>query len=216
MSTRCVVLVVIACLWASSAQTQTLTLNVDRVAPGTGVVVTLTGQAGQNYAVVGSPVGAGLVVLGIPMQVGPDFVILAMGVLDSNGQATTTIVPPFVGTTLDRFYLQAGVSPSPTFNPLLVSQGAIVKNQDLIGPLPQVLYVYGGMVPNTSVARALCPQGMKVSGGGGLSPSGAGLQQNYPIADETGLIAHGSTAIGWQVAATDWSPVQAFVVCVAP
>jgi hypothetical protein len=46
--------------------------------------------------------------------------------------------------------------------------------------------------------------------------NGAGLQQNYPIADETGLVAFGSTAIGWQIAASDWSYVQAYVVCVGP
>lgn len=79
-----------------------------------------------------------------------------------------------------------------------------------------IVYVFGGMVPNTSVARAICPAGTRVTGGGGLSVNGAGLQQNHPIADLTGLIASGQRAIGWQVAATDWSTVQAYVVCVGP
>jgi hypothetical protein len=56
--------------------------------------------------------------------------------------------------------------------------------------------------------------GTKVTGGGGVSLNGAGLQQSYPISDNTGVIAFGDTAIGWQVAAADWSNVQAFVVCV--
>jgi hypothetical protein len=77
-------------------------------------------------------------------------------------------------------------------------------------------YVMGGMVPGTSVSRAFCPEGTKVAGGGGFSVNGAGLQQNFPISDETGVIAFGTTAIGWQVAATDWSDVQAFVVCAGP
>ena len=57
---------------------------------------------------------------------------------------------------------------------------------------------------------------MKLTGGGGFSLNGAGLQQNHSISDETGVIAFGSTAIGWQVAASDWSDVQAVVICAAP
>ena len=77
-----------------------------------------------------------------------------------------------------------------------------------------VEYIFGGMEPGTSVARAFCYPGMKVTGGGGFSINGTGLQQSHPISDTTGAIAFGSTAIGWQVAAADWSNVQAFVVCV--
>lgn len=84
--------------------------------------------------------------------------------------------------------------------------------------LSGVLYVTGGMVPGTSVARAYCPRGYIVSGGGGLTTSGqpAALQQSFPISDTSGVFAWGKNAIGWQVAADDWSDVQAFVVCLAP
>ena len=82
--------------------------------------------------------------------------------------------------------------------------------------IANVQYIFGEMVPNTSVARAMCPTSTIVTGGGGFSVNGAGLQQNYPISDDTGVVAFGSTAIGWQVAATDWSRVQAYVVCVGP
>jgi hypothetical protein len=80
-----------------------------------------------------------------------------------------------------------------------------------------VQYVTGGMVPGTSVARAFCPRGYVVSGGGGITTSGmpAALQQSFPISDTSGTSAWGSNAIGWQVAADDWSDVQAFVVCLA-
>lgn len=84
------------------------------------------------------------------------------------------------------------------------------------GGVPTIQYVFGGMYPGTSVARAFCPTGTKVTGGGGYSLSGVGLKYSFPIADETGLNAYGSTAIAWQVAATDWSDVQAFVVCAGP
>ena len=82
-------------------------------------------------------------------------------------------------------------------------------------PSLTVQYVTAGMTPNTSVSRAFCPPGTIVSGGGGITVQGAehALQQSHPISDTTGLIAYGSNAIGWQVAADDWSDVQAFVVC---
>ena len=76
-------------------------------------------------------------------------------------------------------------------------------------------YVFGGMYPGTSVARAFCPPGTLVAGGGGAS-SGPGLRYSFPISDETGVFAFGTTAIGWQVAAGDFSDVQAFVVCAGP
>lgn len=79
-----------------------------------------------------------------------------------------------------------------------------------------VVYVAGGMVPGTSVARAFCPAGYVVTGGGGLTNSGtpAALQQSYPISDKDGMIAWGATGIGWQVAADDWSDVLAFAICI--
>jgi hypothetical protein len=78
----------------------------------------------------------------------------------------------------------------------------------------QVLYSTGGITPGTSVARALCPPGWKVAGGGAITAgAGSGLQQSFPISDNTGLIAWGSNAIGWQAAADDWGYAQAFVVC---
>ena len=78
-------------------------------------------------------------------------------------------------------------------------------------------YVTAGIYPGTSVARAFCPAGSIVTGGGGITSGfGVGLQQSYPISDETGVIAYGSTAIGWQAAAEDFGFVQAFVVCVRP
>lgn len=81
-----------------------------------------------------------------------------------------------------------------------------------------VLYVQGGMVPGTSVARAYCPKGYIVTGGGGVTLGGipAALQQSHPISDRTGVFAWGSSAIGWQVAANDWSDVIAFVICMQP
>lgn len=76
-------------------------------------------------------------------------------------------------------------------------------------------YGVGVVVEGTSVARAFCAPGQKVTGGGGISTEGSavGLTQNYPISDSSGTIAFGTTAIGWQVAAEGFTAVQAFVVC---
>src|SRR5207249_2082210 len=73
----------------------------------------------------------------------------------------------------------------------------------------------------TGVARALCPAGTTVTGGGGCveTPPPGGfkeekLRQSYPISDPTGAIAHGTTAIGWQAASSDFSDtVVAFAIC---
>ena len=72
----------------------------------------------------------------------------------------------------------------------------------------------GTMVPGTSVARAFCPAGTQVTGGGGSANNwGVALSQNHPISDEGGLVGYGTHSIGWQVAAADGSDVQAYVFC---
>jgi len=233
------VAIVLGSAQVAAAQT-TLTVTPDVVTPGASVTATVTGPPGHLFAIVGSSVGAGMSYGGVALGVGADFVILVQGVLDGSGQAVASVTPPLDGTVLDRYYLQAATSPSPTFLPLTVSARRVVRNNDLViglygppgpagpqgvpGPVgpqgpsgvTQVLYIVGEMIPGTSVARALCPTGMKLTGGGGVTHSGVGIQQNFPISDDTGGIASGSTAIGWQVAAVDWSTVQAFAICVAP
>lgn len=88
---------------------------------------------------------------------------------------------------------------------------------DSTPPVPTVEYVTGGIYPGTSVSRALCPPGTIVTGGGGItSGMGFALQQSHPISDLTGVIAWGPNAVGWQVAADDFSFSQAFVVCLRP
>jgi hypothetical protein len=78
-------------------------------------------------------------------------------------------------------------------------------------------YRLGLIIPGTSVARAFCDPGEKVTGGGGFSTgpsaSSAGLTQDYPISDASGVIAFGTTAVGWQVASEGFGTVQAFVIC---
>jgi collagen triple helix repeat protein len=73
----------------------------------------------------------------------------------------------------------------------------------------------------TGFARAFCLPDEKLTGGGAFveSSSGAGsealaLRQSNPISDETGVIAFGTTAIGWQAASADFKGiVVAFAIC---
>lgn len=98
------------------AQTQ-MTLSTTVVSPGQGVTVTVSGGSGQYYAVIGSSVNGGFTYAGVPLGVGLDVAILATGTLDGAGHAVVTVTPPFNGTILDRYYLQAATSTSPDFVP---------------------------------------------------------------------------------------------------
>ncbi len=110
----------------------TLALSADTVAPGASVTATIAGTPGQQWALLGSAVNAGVAYAGVNLSVGPDFVILGTGVMPGTGQVVVTVTPPFVGTVFDRYYLQAASSPSAAFVPLAVSAGAVVRNRDLV------------------------------------------------------------------------------------
>ncbi len=112
-----------------------IALSTTVVAPGEAVVVTVNGGPGQFYAVLGSSVNSGFSYKGVELGVGRDVAILQNGVLDSSGQATAAIVPPFNGTVLDRYYLQAVQSTNSNFNPLQASQVGVVRNGDLVSGL---------------------------------------------------------------------------------
>jgi hypothetical protein len=112
-----------------------LSVTPDVVTPGTAVSASITGPPGQFYALVGSSIGAGLSHAGRQLAVGTDFAILATGTLDGTGQVSVTITPPFLFTTLDRYYLQAAISPAPAFVPLDLSPGRVLRNGDLVAGL---------------------------------------------------------------------------------
>ena len=98
----------------ASAQTS-LDVSADVVMPGSPVTATVTGPPGQLYAIIGSSVGWGLSYGGVALGVGADFVILAQGVLDGTGSVSVPLTPPFLGSVLDRYYIQAATSTSPAF-----------------------------------------------------------------------------------------------------
>ena len=123
-------------LLASPAMAQVqATVATDVVTPGVAVAVTIAGPPGQYYALLGSTVGAGLTHAGVNLAIGTEFAILASGVIDGTGQVVVSGMPPFLFTTLDRYYLQAVASPSPGYAPLQASPGLVLRNAHLVGSL---------------------------------------------------------------------------------
>jgi Phage Tail Collar Domain/Collagen triple helix repeat (20 copies) len=114
------------------AQGTELNLSQTVVTPGAPVSATVVGPPGHYFAVVGSNVGAGLTFDGQSLAVGIEFVVTTTGQLDATGRAVISGVPPFLFTTLDRYYLQAVTSPSPTFVPAALSPGRVLRNGDLV------------------------------------------------------------------------------------
>ena len=122
---------------SASAQT-TLAVPADPATPGAGVPVTITGQPGQFYVLVGSPTKSGMSYNGIPLEFGPDYQILAIGVLDNTGSIVLNVVPPFMTTSLDRYYLQAATSTDGVnFLPFTASPGRVLLNADIAGAGPE-------------------------------------------------------------------------------
>jgi hypothetical protein len=91
-----------------------------------------------------------------------------------------------------------------------------VGPQGPAGPPAQITYHYRSEQENGGrAARVFCLAGERVVGGGAFAVGGfmTGLIQNYPISDATGVIAFGTTAIGWQAATEGFGAVQVHVIC---
>lgn len=122
----------------SYAQSPQLALSSSIASPGSGVLASLSGPPGQSFALVGSSTNAGFTFAGVSFSVGADVTILAVGVLDINGTSQVSVVPPFRGSTLDRYYFQAAFSPSAAFATVALSNSAVIRNADLVGGLAGV------------------------------------------------------------------------------
>lgn len=134
MVTRVLVLTLLSgSLFAATASAQPqIVLSTTVVAPAESVAVTITGDPGTYYALLGSAVDSGTVFAGPRLKLGRDVVILGTGLIAGDGQTTVSIVPPFVGTVLDRYYVQAVTAFSPQFETLEASAAAVVRNRDLV------------------------------------------------------------------------------------
>jgi hypothetical protein len=167
---------------ASAAAQPQVTLSSTVVAPGESVGITVTGAAGTFYALLGSPIddGAGFATGGLKLR--RDAATLATGVLDSAGQATLNVKPPFLGAVMDRYYFQAATSFSPKFDSLELSSAAIVRNGDLVKglegpPGPQGATGPGGPAGATGPSGPSGPQGFT----GPRGPSDAWTRGNTVV-----------------------------------
>ena len=125
--------IVVAAAGVASAQTIQISVPYNVVVPGASVTATVTGPPGQFFAVTGSATNAGFSYGGVPLPMGPDVIVLHVGVLDGTGQATVPVTPPFIGTVLDRYYLMAAWSTNSSFLPPNPSSSIVVRNGDLVG-----------------------------------------------------------------------------------
>jgi hypothetical protein len=116
---------------AAEAQPQ-IALSTTTVAPGQPVAITVTGTPGVFFALIGSSVNSGFSYAGVPLAVGPDVQIITIGTLNASGTASVSFTPPFNGTPLDRYYVQAATSTAANFIPLQASHGAVIRNADLV------------------------------------------------------------------------------------
>jgi hypothetical protein len=84
---------------------QSLTAASNVVPSGGSTNVTASGNPNQQYAVIASTTNSGFSYAGVPLAVGPDVQVLAIGALDGAGQAVVPVTPPFPAR--DRYYVQA-------------------------------------------------------------------------------------------------------------
>jgi hypothetical protein len=142
---------------AANAQV-TLVPSSNVVGPGTNVTATVTGPAGQNFAVIGSNTNSGLSYAGVSLAVGTDVAVLGVGVLNGSGEGTVTFTPPFPAR--DRFYIQAVASPAANFTPLTASAGVVLMNNQearLFMPIGGFIQANGNalfITPGVTVTKA--------------------------------------------------------------
>ena len=128
------------------------TMTASPIMPNPGVAVTLTvsGTAGQRFAVIGSTTWGGFSYAGVNLNVGTDVAILGTGVLNGSGQGTVSFTPPFPAR--DRYYVQA-VASSNGFATIAASgRLTLVNNQEARLAMP-----IGGMIRADGTTVFLSP-----------------------------------------------------------
>ena len=122
---------------AAAAAQPTISSSSTLVTPGETVTITVNGPAGEHYAVIASAVGAGFSYGGVALAVGPDVQIISTGVIGGTGSVAVGFTPPFLGTALDRYYVQAVTATNASFVPPVPSAGLILRNAEALAPSGQ-------------------------------------------------------------------------------
>lgn len=116
----------------ASAQEPQVSLSSQVVEPKGTVVVTISGAPSTFFALLGSTVDDGTSFTADRLKLKRGVVILEKGMLDGNGQAVVNVVPPFAGSELDRYYVQAVTSFAPDYAGSVASSAAVIRNGDLV------------------------------------------------------------------------------------
>lgn len=195
----------------AAAQTPTLTSSQQAVVPGSSVTLTISGPPGEHFAVIGSLVGAGASFGGSALAVGTDYQVVAQGVLDGSGQGTAPFTAPFLGSVIDRVYLQAATSVSPEYSPLALSPGLVLRNNDLVSGLGGP----AGAVGPTGPIGPAGPMGMMGVAGpmGAMGPMG-------PVGPMGPAGGSGAAGVGYRTDCADgnlalWNSTSSTWVCSA-
>lgn len=146
---------------AVAAQAQpTLSSSPLLVNPGNSATLTVTGTAGQSFAVLGSSTWGGFSYAGVELAVGTDVAILGVGVLNGSGSGSITFTPPFPAQ--DRYYVQAVTSGNGFGSIAASNRTTIINNQEARLHMP-----IGGLVAANGTPMILSP-GLTVSKSGSV------------------------------------------------
>ncbi len=128
--------------------------------PGVAATLTVTGTAGQSFAVIGSTTWSGFSYAGVDLNVGTDVAILGTGVLDGSGVGTVTFTPPFPAR--DKFYVQAVTSTNGFATITPSNRATLINNQEARLYMP-----IGGLVAANGTPVFLSP-GLTVTKSGSV------------------------------------------------
>jgi hypothetical protein len=136
---------------ASAAAAQpTITASPIVANPGVAVTLTVTGTAGQSFAVIGSTTWSGFSYAGVALSVGSDVAILGTGVLNGSGQGTVSFTPPFPAR--DRYYVQAVTSTNGFATIVASARLTLLNNQEARLAMP-----IGGLIRADGTTAFLSP-----------------------------------------------------------
>ena len=128
--------------------------------PGQAVDVTVLGAPGDRFALAASSERAGGTLQGVPLALGTDLGLVAVGRLDGQGRATVAVSAP---AGLSRLYLQAVTSAREDFAGFALTPGKVLRVQPSVaaGDQARAASVGSSLPAGRTLSRA-CPPGQAV------------------------------------------------------